>query len=171
MKTLLLLLAFSLASLSVNSAASVSPVHPESTLITKPTSSIQYFASLSIKQIEHIAGRKLSVKEKLAVKFYQWKIRKGMRAPKKIDGSEDKGKTAMIMGIIALCLLLVPYAVIASLPLAIVALIMGYKAKRRNPSDRKASTAIILGWICIGLWIAAIAIILVVLSSWSFRFE
>lgn len=132
-----------------------------------PADAFIRFATLKIKEVEKLVGRKLTFKEKVAVKLYQWKIRKqaraGMRKP-----DPDKGKTAMIFGIAGLALLFLPIPYLNGLGAIIsiiLALVLGYQAKRANPNDKKAKTAIILGWIGVGVIIAAIIILLATFSS------
>lgn len=92
---------------------------------------IQLISSLSIKKIQQLIGRKLSLKEKISVKIIQCKMRKGFSGQKAED-YKDKGKTAMIFGIIALAsFLLIPivfFGSISALVFSIAALVMGKKS-------------------------------------------
>ena len=135
--------------------------------LTNPGNSLQHFSTLSIKEVQQLAGRKLKLKEKIAVKFFQWKIKKGFTSTKE-EPKKDKGKTAMIFGIIGLASLLIP--VIGGLSFVIctiLALVLGYQAKKENPEDTKAKTAIILGWVGVGLFVVGMAVLLVALVSWG----
>ncbi len=58
--------------------------------------------------------------------------------------------------------MIIPVFNLFSLPLAIIALIMGYRELKRNPGNKKAKTATIIGWITIGLWMVVISIVLFV---------
>ena len=74
----------------------------------------------------------------------------------------------MIFGILSLALLFVPViGGLAALISAILALVLGYSARRKNPEDRKAKTAILLGWLSIGLFVLALIIVIGILASWS----
>ncbi|MEO7924922.1 MAG: hypothetical protein ABIR30_14660 [Chitinophagaceae bacterium] len=123
-------------------------------------------STVKIKTLEKLLGRKLKFKEKIAVKVYQWKIKKGV-AFRKEETKGDKGKTAMILGIVSIATLFIPYANIASLPCAILAIIFGNQARKVNPKDSKAMTGVILGWVTIGIIILAIALLIILLSSWT----
>ncbi len=134
-----------------------------------PTAALITFSTLKIRDIEKLAGRKLTLKEKLAIKLYQWKLKKDIRH-KKSDDKKDKGKMAMIFGIIGLVLLFAPIPIIGGLGAIvgiILALVLGYQARKENPNDKRAKTAIILGWIGVGLIVLAIALIAILLASWT----
>lgn len=124
---------------------------------------------LKVRDIEKITGRKLKLKEKIAFKFFQWKIKKGLRITKE-EPKKDKGKTALIFGIIGLAGLLIPIPFVGGLMALIgiiLALVLGYDAKKKNPDDKNAKTAIVLGWIGVGLFVLAVAIVVAVLATWS----
>lgn len=58
--------------------------------------------------------------------------------------------------------MIIPVFNLFSLPLAIIALVMGYRELKRDPANKKAETSTILGWITIGLWMVLISIVLLV---------
>ena len=76
----------------------------------------------------------------------------------------------MILGIIGLASLFVPYVQIISIPCAVLALVFGYQARKANPEDSKAKTAIILGWVTVGVILAIILvtifIVVALLAAW-----
>ena len=123
-------------------------------------------ASMKIKEIEKIFGRKLSLKEKIVFKIVQHKIKKALKVQE--NEKPSKGQTAFILSLIGLCLLVVPYAGFASLPLAIIGLVMGANAKKENPDDRKAQTAIILSLVTLGLIALAILLVVAIIASGGF---
>jgi len=137
-------------------------------LITKPVDPLAYISSLSIKDIQKLAGRKLTFKEKIAVKVYQWKLKKGFTTFKKEETKSNKGNTAMILGIVAIACLVIPYFVIASIPCAILAIVFGNQARKENPKDSKAKAGVILGWVTLGLILLALLLVVVILSSWTY---
>jgi hypothetical protein len=116
----------------------------------KDTLSKNAFINLKIKEYEKFTGQKLTLKEKIAFKIVQHNLKKELQTGKKPE-TRNKGKTALILGIIGLALVFVPYAAIASIPLAIIAIVMGNEAKKINPADKKARTGVILGWCTLGL--------------------
>lgn len=168
MKKCLVFLVISFISFKAESANNlVSPAELHS--VTNPVNPLQYFSSLSIKDVQQLAGRKLKLKEKIAIKIFQWKIKKGFDLTKKTE-KKDKGKMAMIFGIVGLASLLIPIPYIgalAAIVCTVLALVLGYQAKKENPGDSKAKTAIILGWVTVGLFVLAVVTVLVILSSWG----
>ena len=162
---------FCISPLSSNNKSTLTAVIESKPL--KDKLSQEDIIKLKIKDFEKHIGKKLTIKEKIAFKIVQHNLRKVLGANTKPD-EKNKGKTAFILGIssiIALCLVFIPYAFIASLPLAIIAIDMGNKAKKIDPSDKKARAAVILGWITIGLLslfllflLAALIVILVLIG-------
>lgn len=166
--TLLLSIFFFTSSFAAVLPGSPEPVPANGPVL--PAESISRFATMKMKEVEKIMGHKLTLKEKLAVKLYQWKLRKQAKAGYRKPDSE-KGKIALFFGIAGLALLFLPVPYLNGLGAIvsiIMALILGYQAKKANPNDKKAKTAIILGWIGIGVIIAAIIIVAATLSSLSF---
>ena len=137
--------------------------HPVTSV--RPALSVSDIAHWKIRDIQKMMGRKLTLKEKLSIKLYQWTLKHKPR--RKEEKNPRTGNTAMILGIIAAALFLVPYANIVSLPLAILALVLGYKARRADPEDRDARTAIILGWVVIGAFVILLAIAIAIVAAWG----
>ncbi|MEP6648180.1 MAG: DUF4190 domain-containing protein [Saprospiraceae bacterium] len=168
MKKILFIIAF-FAICSYNGSASISPLSSatSSPSYIIPADPLQHFSSLSMKEIQKLAGRKLTLKEKIGIKVLQWKIRKGINNGKK-EVVRGKGHTAKILGIIALAALFVPLVgPFASLTCAILALVFGYSALKADPGDRQAKSGILMGWITIGLFVLALLLIIAILSTWS----
>ncbi len=136
------------------------------TKVTPQTDAPVSLKSMKVKQIENLLGRKLSFKEKLALKIYKWKEKSKTKAE---DGTKSKkGKTSMILGIIALGVLVIPYVGIATIPLAILAIVFGNQAKKEDPNDGQAKAGVILGWVALGLVLLALIVALAYLSAFSF---
>jgi uncharacterized membrane protein YphA (DoxX/SURF4 family) len=158
MKKLLfpLILMFSLFAFPtyLNSAVNVTAIESEK----KPPQ----IKSLKVKDVEKMLGRKMTLKEKI-----QFSITKIIAFAE----SGNTGQTAMIFGIAGAALfiigLFVPYVAIGALIAAIVAVVLGSVAKKRNPDDRKAHAAKLLGWITIGALAFLIILAAIVLSSWG----
>ncbi len=134
--------------------------------INTPAKPVFNITTAKVKDVEKLLGRKLKLKEKIALKALQWKLKKGIPNKKKDEGS-NKGKTAMILGIIAIACLAIPIASIASIPLAILAIVFGNQAKRENPNDGKAKAGVILGWVTLGLIVLAVTLIVVAFAAWG----
>lgn len=157
------------SSFTVKPAAVVLPANSLESAIrpgVNITLSLEELASMKIKEVEKIVGRKLSLKEKIVFKIAQHRIKKALKGQG--NAPPSKGQTAFIISLIGLCLLIVPYAGIASLPLAIVGLVLGANAKKENPDDRKAQTAIILSIVTLGLIVLAILFVIAILASGGF---
>ena len=135
-------------------SATISPLTNISSAYTNPVNPMQQFSTLSVKEVQKLAGRKLKLKERIAFKIFQWKLKKDLKSPKK-EGETDKGKTALTLGICAAVALFIPFVNLASIPLAILAIVIGSKAKKEDPKNKKARTGVTLG-------IATLAFIIVI---------
>ena len=49
-----------------------------------------------------------------------------------------------------------------------LAIIFGNQARKADPKDSKAKAGVILGWVTLGLIVLAIAVLIVVLASWTY---
>ncbi len=170
MKKILFL--FLLFSFSIAAHASITPasqVIVSDIGFQDPVNPYSYLSSMKVREVEKLLGRKMKLKEKLAFKVFQWKIKKGYN-PLKANENSGKGKTAMILGIVGIVSLFIPYASIAAIPCAILAIIFGNQAKKANPNDGQAKAGVILGWVTLGLFILALIIALVWLTSGGYFF-
>lgn len=164
--TILLVLFFSFAAFSSISPSSFTSIDGNTIERPGPGPAATTFATMKIRDIEKLAGRKLRLKEKLAIKFYQWKLRKQSLLPKEKEKA-NLGQAAFILGLVGLVTLVVPFGSLVSIPCIILALVFGYQAKKANPQDKKAKTAIILGWIGVGLIVLAMILLIAIIASWS----
>lgn len=165
---LLILVLIAFFAFTLQASANTPPVTLTSSISTfqKDPVPIEKLATMKIKEAENILGRKFTLKEKIAFKIAQLKLKKEVKA--KAEGSSSKGQTAFILSLIGLCLLIVPYATIASLPLAIIGLVMGSQAKKENPDDKKARTAVILSLVTLGLIVLAVLLVVAIIASGGF---
>ena len=121
-------------------------------------------ASLKIKEIQKIIGRKLTFKEKISFLVLKHTTKK--------EAQTKKGNTALIFGIVGVGLLLiglfVPFVILGAIAGAIVAIVLGSGAKKQDPSDQKARAAVLLGWITLGATalLLIIATIVVLSGAW-----
>jgi len=157
---ILLLLIFSSFSVSTNS--NIDPTNDPAPSVALP---IDKIASIKMKEAQKILGRKFTLKEKIAFKIAQLKLKKGLKA--KEEGRSSKGQTAMILGIIGIACILIPYGILASIPLAILAIVMGSQAKKQNKNDGKAQAGIILGIVTLGLVALALILVIAILATWD----
>ena len=106
-------------------------------------------AFLKVRDLEKFAGRKFNIKEKIAYLILKKNTRNQEAEPK------SKGKTALIFGIVGIGLfiagLFATPLLLGSLIAAIVAVVLGSSAAKKDPKDRKAHSAKLLGWITLGL--------------------
>jgi len=148
-----------------------SPVH--SSALTTPVDKIasneiflKKIASLHIKDLQKLAGRKFSLKEKISFLI----LKKSLKH--KSGGTQGQGQTAFILGIAALAMLVIGLFVfpvlVGSLVASILAIVFGSVASKKDPSDKKANMGKLFGWITLVL-IALLAILVVVVwvSFWS----
>ena len=110
-------------------------------------------------------GRKLSLKEKITVIILRTKLKHAQKENK------QPGNLALIFGISAaatfLLGLLVPPVLLVSIAAAIVAVVLGSNAKKKNPSDGKARAAVLLGWITLGLLALLALIAAITVAEWG----
>jgi hypothetical protein len=138
----LILCSFLLPVIPVNSAtlfSSTSKIIPVGNFYKK-------IAALKVKDIQKITGRRLNLKEKISIFVLKQKLR---------HSSDTKGRTALIYAYVGIASLLagffIPFGVIASFLCAVLAIISGTIARKKDPSDKKAAIAKLLGWLTLGL--------------------
>jgi hypothetical protein len=125
----------------------------------------EQLATMKPKEAEKILGKKMTLREKLALKIAQGKLKKALKSNE--EDKSSKGQTAMILGIIGIACIVIPYGILASIPLGILAIVLGSQAKRENKNDSKAQTGIILGIVTLGLVGLAIILVAIWLASWG----
>ena len=139
------------------SATSTTPANAS---IYPPEEILQKLTSLKTKEVQQLIGRKLTLKEKVSLLILKH------TSKRKAQGS--KGSTALGFGIAAIALILlglfVPYIILLSIPAAILAIVFGNKAKKQDPSDKKAQAGVTLGWIAVGA-IALIVVAAIIVAS------
>lgn len=151
------LLSSSIPAYSATTSSPVNTIDPMENIYKK-------IASIKIRDFQKLAGRKLTLKEKISFLILKHKLKH------KAKNSERQGQTSFTLGLAALGAfilgLFVPFVLLGSLVLAILAIVTGSMAKKKNPDDRKASGGKLLGWITLGL-IALVSILaVIVLASW-----
>lgn len=127
-------------------------------------------ASLKIKDIQKLTGKKLTLKEKVGFLLLKHKIKR----QQKKEEEKDLGQKAFTFGIIAIALfvagLFLPFVILGSLIAAIIAVVAGSTAKKKDPSNRKAHAGKLMGWITLGLitlfLILAVAVVIAFANAW-----
>lgn len=130
---------------------------------------------LSMKEIQQLVGRKLTIKEKIGVKLFQWKLKKAASAGK-VDKKDNTASLALIFSIVGLAAFLGIFIFgVGGLGLlvllgSLLGLIFGNKAKRDDPGNKKAKAAVTLAWITLGLIVVSFILLVIAFSgaSWSF---
>ena len=143
-------------------------------------------ASLSLREAQQLAGRRFTFKEKIGFWLLKKEIKKGEKKgfsktifskvfPKKGakgDTPGSKGQAALVFGIAAIVILVlgffIPYIVLVSPIAAILAIVLGTIAKKKDPDDTKGKIGKLLGWISLGLFVALIIAVAIALSGWGF---
>ena len=165
---LLLIVFISLCSFTIKSDVANSPLQHHVALKDSARNiafTWEQLATMKPKEAEKILGHKMTLREKLALKIAQGKLKKALTS--KEEGKSSKGQTAMILGIIGIACIIIPYGILASIPLGILAIVLGSQAKRENKNDGKAQTGIILGIVTLGLVALAIILVAIWLASWG----
>lgn len=152
---------------------------------------LKKIASLKVRELQQLTGRKMSLKEKLGFMVLKSQVRKGKADEmaglllkkifhkhepagkvkgKKADGNK-KAESAFVFGIAALVLLalgfFIPYVVIPSVISAILAIVLGTMAKKEGGSDSKASAGKLMGWITLGILVVLLIVAAIALSGWN----
>lgn len=165
--------------------AAVTPVAPGTPVLG---AALEKLGSYTVKDLQKLAGRKLSVKEKVSFWLFKRQLKKhGGEAVVKILADKQlkyqqkqnkkgkagepgsNGQTAFIFGLLGALLLVaaffVPYVIFGSLVSAILAIAIGSVAAKRNPDDAKARTGKLLGWLTLGLFVIILIIAVIALST------
>ena len=138
---------------------------PSDKKIIIPQKTIDKIASLKIKDVQKMIGRKLKLKEKIGFLVLRHQLKH------KADPKKSLSHTALICGIVAVIALVgglfIPPLLIAALVGSILSLVLGTIARRDDRSDKKALAAMLLGWITLGLLALLLLVIVIILASWS----
>ena len=157
--SILLLILGCLVTASVNAATSIQPIDP----LYPPAKSDKQIAELKIRDVQKLIGRKLTLKEKISFLILRHRI--------KHSDNKGTGEAALGFGIAAVVMLIigffVPYVILISLVSAILAVVLGSVARKRDPTDEKAMVGRLLGWITLGLMALLLIIAAIALSGSS----
>ena len=150
---------------------------------------LEKIATYKLKDLQKLAGRKFTFKEKVSFWLLKGKIKNSgtngfskslagkilnksvARKHKSANPAEagSLGQTAFIFGLIAAGLLVaglfLPYIIIGSLVSAILAIVLGTLGSKKDPSDAKAKVGKLLGWITLGLIVILFAIVILAFAS------
>ena len=138
---------------------------PTNNIIAKPIDGgYKSIATMKLKEFQRLVGRKLTFKEKVGFFVLKHKMKRQQ------DDTDKQGQTAYILGLVGLGLfvvgLFVPYLLIGSLVAAILAIVTGSTAKKKDGENRKAKAGKLLGWITLSLIVVTFILAAIVVSSW-----
>jgi hypothetical protein len=132
-----------------------------------PTPLSQKISSLKIKDIQKIAGRKLTLKEKIGFLLLKHSVRRH-------KNSSGGGGATILLGILSLVVLAVAFAVPTLILLSplfgIAAIVVGSSALKKNPDDKDAKTGRLFGWIAVGIFSVLVIIALVAFATGGLYF-
>lgn len=139
---------------------------PAANIVTKPNDAgYKNIANMKLKEFQKLAGRKLTIKEKVGFFVLKRKMKHAQ------DDADKQGQTAYTLGLVGLGLLViglfVPFVMLGSLVVAIMAIVTGSTAIKKNGENRKAKAGKLLGWITlsiIGLFLILVAILI---AAWG----
>ncbi len=122
-------------------------------------------ASLKMKELEQLSGRKLTLKEKIGFLLLKHQIKH------RTTENRMPGNTALTIALIGLGLLVlglfVPYIILGSIVAAILAIALGSSAYKQDHSDKKAHTAKIIGWLTLGVTALFLIIAAIIIATWT----
>lgn len=122
-------------------------------------------ATMKVKDFEKLSGQKLTLKEKIAFKIFQAKLKKEQRKAEKGEYSK-RSKTAFILGILSLATIpLIPLSVL----LSVITIILASKSLKANDMDKKAKTALTLGILSLGIIVVGLLIYAIFISDGAFK--
>lgn len=168
MKLFSTLLIICCLSLSVPPAYAGESAFKDSAIAVAPTAkALQMLKTMSNKEVQTLVGRKLSFKEKLSLLI----LKKTNISKLKTEGEEvvrtKKGKAALILGISAFVLAVIPIIGLLSIPAAVLAIIFGSQAYKANKNDKQGQAGKILGIVFLGLFIILLIAALAYLAAFG----
>lgn len=126
---------------------------------------------LSKKEIQKLAGRKLSFKEKLAIKLYKgnptlFHQYADSTEEKKL---EKKALWSKWLGIGSLIGLFIPGVGLLSLPAAIIAIVFGTSTRDKVKDKRNSRQGIAFGIITLGIIVLLVALVVTIVAALAVR--
>ena len=148
-------------SFALPAISTTTPETGSKVILTEPV--LKKITAMKVKDVQKVIGRKLTLKEKIGFWLLKKKLKKQAG-----DGSKH-GETSYILGFVALGLLVaglfLPFVIIGSVVAAVLAIVFGSMAGKRDPADRKGYAGKLMGWITLGLIVALFLILVALLSS------
>ncbi len=166
MKLLLAILLFAGIFLSLKMPAFAYSKHAAD-IITKPNDGgYKNIATMKLKEFQKLVGRKLTLKEKISFFVLKHKMKHQQQ------DADQQGQTAFILGLVGLGLLViglfVPYVILGSLVAAILAIVLGSTATKKDGDNKKARAGKLLGWITLGIITLLLILAAILIASWGY---
>ena len=119
--------------------------------------SIQEFMKLTPKKYRELTGKKMTFKEKISFAILKAKLKKQLPDEEKKVYKTDLGLLSLIFGAGAFAVAFIPVVGVASLGLAIAAIVLGIIGLGRKKGDTKSIIGLVLGSAFLLLIVVAIA--------------
>jgi hypothetical protein len=165
MKPLLLFLMLTALFLNVQISAFAIVVPSAETIKKTVVDGHKNIATMKLKEFQQLVGRKLTFREKIAFFVLKHKMKRLSK-----DADTD-GQLAFILGLTSLGLLViglfVPFVIIGSFIAAVLAIVTGGMAKKKDSEDRKAKAGKLMGWITLGAIALLLILAAIVVASWG----
>jgi hypothetical protein len=165
MKPLLLSLLFTALFLSVQISASAVVVPSAEPTKKTAVTSHKNIASMKLKEFQQLVGRKLTFKEKIAFLVLKHQMKRHSK------DADTEGQLPFILGLTSIGLLVmglfVPFVIIGSFIAAVLAIVTGGMATKKDSENRKAKAGTLMGWITLAALALLLILAAVVLASWS----
>jgi hypothetical protein len=145
--------------------SSLAVVVPAGTIVENPAGGRKSIASMKLKEFQRLAGRKLSIKEKIAFLVLKHQLKHHAA-----DSDKD-GQLPFVLGLFAVGFLVlgffIPQLLLGALVAAIAAVVSGVMATRKDGDNRKAKAGKLMGWITLGALALLSILALIFIASWG----
>ncbi len=118
---------------------------------------LQEFMTLTPKRYQELTGKRMTFKQKIAFAILKAKLKKQLPDDKSAPHKTDIGLLSLIFGGSAFLIAFIPFVGIASIPLAIAAIVLGIIGLGRKKGDTKSIIGLVLGSVFILLIAVAVA--------------
>jgi hypothetical protein len=165
MKPLLLSLLLTAVFLNVQIPA-FAVVVPSAEVTKKPVvDGDKNIATMKLKEFQLLVGRKLTFKEKIGFLVLKHKMKRHSK------DADTEGQLPFILGLAGVGLLViglfVPYVIIGSFVAAVLAIVTGGMATKKEGENKKAKAGKLMGWIVLGAIALLLILAVVLVSSWE----
>jgi hypothetical protein len=142
---------------------SFSPSHKERTKIeynfpqNLKAMTLREFLAITPQKYQELTGKRMSLKQKIAFAILKSKLKRRLANDKSPEHKSDIGLLSLIFGGGAFLIAFIPGVGIASIGLAIAAIILGIIGLGRKKGDTKSIIGLVLGSVFLLLLLVAVA--------------